>query len=310
MTCIKVLDVSSNQLDSLEGISAMGTLRCLELHLSNNRLRHLCGLGPLPSLLVLIVDHNRLTLASRRRYDADALTTTDDDKMHERFPSLQLRELVLDQTKLRRIGSNDGSKYRDAKSLQNALNDMKAEREMDALRRARGFLPQLMGMPVSGSPLSSLRRLSQMTLSDLSTNLRELHLENNSLHDLAFVRHLPKLTGLFAASNRISDITEVERLALNGLPRLRRLDLSANPVCRTPLYRLTVIQALPTLRSLDHIVVTLEERQKVDSLAVTRVINRFGSFAMIDEATSMPVNASTPAGLSVKTLGFDNGNYY
>lgn len=90
-----------------------------------------------------------------------------------------------------------------------------------------------------------------MTLSDLSTNLRELHLENNSLHDLAFVRHLPKLTwdllfrdslvlcyplrGLFAASNRISDITEVERLALNGLPKLRRLDLSANPVCRTPL---------------------------------------------------------------------------
>lgn len=31
---------------------------------------------------------------------------------------------------------------------------------------------------------------------------------------------------------------------------------------------------------------------------------------MIDEATSMPVNASTSAGLSVKTLGFDNGNYY
>ncbi|KAF4714155.1 leucine rich repeat containing 9, partial [Perkinsus olseni] len=328
-----------------------------ELHLNNNRLHHLRGLGFLPRLLVLTLNNNRLNLASEVLSGLRDAASVDPGRMkvYNRFLSLQvlelgfnkitdlstlqatfpcgetlkilhlqgnelteiepntslcqyaaLCELVLDHAKLRHVRSY----ARESTSLSTAIIEMRTKREMAAFRRTQGVLPRhLLEVTMKSPLLTPLRTINLEGPTGLSVNLRELHLEHNNLHDLAFVADLPKLTGLFVASNRISQIMEVERLALNRLPKLRRLDLSANPVCRTPLYRLTVIQALPNLRALDRVVINIGERQKADSLAVTRVMNRLGSLMIDDEDSSLPTNASASTGLSVRTLGFDNSNY-
>ncbi|KAF4660518.1 leucine rich repeat containing 9 [Perkinsus olseni] len=327
-----------------------------ELHLNNNRLHHLGGLGSLPRLLVLTLNNNRLDLASEGLSGLLDAASVDPGRMkvYNRFLSLQvlelgfnkitnlstlraafpcgetlkvlhlqgnelteiepsttlcqyaeLCELVLDHAKLRQIRSY----AREITSLSTAIIEMRAKREMAAFRRTQGVLPRhLLEVTMKSPLLTPLRTINLAGPTGLSVNLRELHLEHNNLHDLAFVGDLPKLTGLFVASNRISQIMEVERLALNRLQKLRRLDLSANPVCRTPLYRLTVIQALPNLRALDRVVINIGERQKADSLAVTRVMNRLGSLMIDNEDSSLPTNASASTGLSVRTLGFDNSN--
>ncbi|KAF4692461.1 leucine rich repeat containing 9 [Perkinsus olseni] len=326
-----------------------------ELHLNNNRLHHLRGLGSLPRLLVLTLNNNRLELASEGLSGHRDPVDTGRMKVYNRFLSLQvlelgfnkitdistlqatfpcgetlkilhlqgnelteiepntslcqyaeLCELVLDHAKLRHVRSY----AREITSLSTAIIEMRAKREMAAFRRTQGVLPRhLLEVTMKSPLLTPLRTINLEGPTGLSVNLRELHLEHNNLHDLAFVGDLPKLTGLFVASNRISQIMEVERLALNRLQKLRRLDLSANPVCRTPLYRLAVIQALPNLRALDRVVINFGERQKADSLAVTRVMNRLGSLMIDDEDSSLPTNASASTGLSVRTLGFDNSNY-
>ncbi|KAF4687573.1 leucine rich repeat containing 9 [Perkinsus olseni] len=323
-----------------------------ELHLNNNRLHHLGGLGFLPRLLVLTLNNNRLDLASEVLSGLRDAASVDPGRMkvYNRFLSLQelgfnkitdlstlqatfpcgetlkilhlqgnelteiepntslcqyaeLCELVLDHAKLRHVRSY----AREITSLSTAIIEMRAKREMAAFRRTQGVLPRhLLEVTMKSPLLTPLRTINLAGPTGLSVNLREIHLEHNNLHDLAFVGDLPKLTGLFVASNRISQIMEVERLALNRLQKLRRLDLSANPVCRTPLYRLTVIQALPNLRALDRVVISFGERQKADSLAVTRVMNRLGSLMIDDEDSSLPTNASASTGLSVRTLGFDN----
>ncbi|KAF4713367.1 leucine rich repeat containing 9, partial [Perkinsus olseni] len=287
-----------------------------ELHLNNNRLHHLRGLGSLPRLLVLTLNNNRLELASEGLSGHRDPVDTGRMKVYNRFLSLQvlelgfnkitdistlqatfpcgetlkilhlqgnelteiepntslcqyaeLCELVLDHAKLRHVRSY----AREITSLSTAIIEMRAKREMAAFRRTQGVLPRhLLEVTMKSPLLTPLRTINLEGPTGLSVNLRELHLEHNNLHDLAFVGDLPKLTGLFVASNRISQIMEVERLALNRLQKLRRLDLSANPVCRTPLYRLAVIQALPNLRALDRVVINFGERQKADSLAVTR----------------------------------------
>eukprot|EP01061_Rhynchopus_euleeides_P005092 TRINITY_DN14333_c0_g2_i1.p1 TRINITY_DN14333_c0_g2~~TRINITY_DN14333_c0_g2_i1.p1 ORF type:complete len:1537 (+),score=690.35 TRINITY_DN14333_c0_g2_i1:257-4612(+) len=92
--------------------------------------------------------------------------------------------------------------------------------------------------------------------------LRDLRVEDNMVKQLDHLRHLPNLNRLFLTSNRISDVSELEKL--DGLDRLSEAYLTGNAVARKTLYRPTLIHRLPNCVVIDGREVLPEEKEKAD----------------------------------------------
>lgn len=108
---------------------------------------------------------------------------------------------------------------------------------------------------------NKIRALDAQSLASLSS-LRELRLEENGLRTLDHLVGLPQLTTLAAGSNRISEVSDLDKLEV--MPCLQHLTLTNNAVARKQLYRPALVRRLPSLRLIDSREVTLEERERVE----------------------------------------------
>ena len=85
----------------------------------------------------------------------------------------------------------------------------------------------------------------------------------NEIDNLEPLQHCRNLTGLLLRQNKISDFGQLSYL--QGLPHLRSLTLSGNPIAEAPNYRDTVISMLPQITKLDDIEITESERRNAGS---------------------------------------------
>ncbi|XP_069709217.1 protein phosphatase 1 regulatory subunit 42 isoform X2 [Phaenicophaeus curvirostris] len=74
------------------------------------------------------------------------------------------------------------------------------------------------------------------TLRSLAKSLSVLNISNNNIDKLEELAVLENLTYLRAVDNQLQDTEDLE-VVLNKWTKLRRMDITGNPVCRKPKYR-------------------------------------------------------------------------
>ena len=97
-------------------------------------------------------------------------------------------------------------------------------------------------------------------------NVEVMSLSVNKITSLRDFVHCKKLTELYLRKNLISDLSEVQYLT--GLENLHVLWLLENPCAEHAQYRQYVIKVLPNLVRLDNTVITSEEREAAQSIAI------------------------------------------
>lgn len=119
-------------------------------------------------------------------------------------------------------------------------------------------------------------------------NLELLSLSVNDIDEIGALSGCSSLTELYLRRNKVQDINQV--LHLSRLPHLQVLNLSDNPICRDSNYRSFVVAAIPSLRVLDDVRVTPEERQNA-----TQIFPQLAFFAPPSSAYAMPRGGAAPA---------------
>jgi hypothetical protein len=241
------LDLSSLRLRDLADLITSSNFPALRaINVDHNLLADLSPLSRLPSLISLRACHNRVSsllpkaspplgepvgLESLTALEAlhlanNLLTSLAPLRL---FPLLSLR--VLD------LQDNDISKVEGLDCFSN-LRELNLDRN-----KLRGFEP------------ASLASLSQ---------LRTLSVEENGVRSLQHLPPLHRLSLARFASNRITDVADIERIA--ALPSLLDLTLANNPLSRKQMYRATVIFRVTSLTQLDNKDISQDERERVDML--------------------------------------------
>jgi len=105
--------------------------------------------------------------------------------------------------------------------------------------------------------------------------LKWIMLSNNHVARIQPDLHeaIPNLEVLVLANNRISLLSEIDKLA--GFKRLKLLNLADNPVRNQRHYRLYVIHKIPPLELLDYDRVRQKERKEADSLFSSQTGKQF-----------------------------------
>lgn len=92
--------------------------------------------------------------------------------------------------------------------------------------------------------------LDPMTLRALAGSLCVLNINNNNIDELRDLAVLNELQHFSAADNKLHNMEELENV-LSHWPHLVQMDLSGNPVCKTPKYRDCLIIVCKKLVILD-----------------------------------------------------------
>jgi Leucine-rich repeat (LRR) protein len=246
---VSELDLSSNKIrDTANCITGevFGNLRVLNL--DNNMISDLSGLTGLSVLAVLRLNHNRIESLG-----------PDKPPRGPEAPMCGLQ--TLSSLEVLQLGFNDihtlsACKFLPLGSLKVLFlqgNDITRLDGLESLSQVRELVLDK----------NKIRHVDFGALLSL-INLRELRVEENGLKSLSNFTPLPRLQALHLGSNRIADMSDMDKLT--ALPCLLDLTLSNNPIARKQLYRATAIQKLPTLRILDNKEITVEERDRVDVL--------------------------------------------
>ncbi|GAB9473043.1 hypothetical protein Gpo141_00010206 [Globisporangium polare] len=157
----------------------------------------------------------------------------------------------------------------------------------------------LSSLKINGNSLENLSGLSGLTsliileasrnnienLSSLSgetSKLEHLELQENKISSLDGIESLSALSSLALQQNNIDSLEALEKLSL--LPNLSDLELSGNPVAEIENYRLLLILQLPSLKKLDGVVITEDERLATADLKQQREEAEIAASAMEDEA--------------------------
>jgi hypothetical protein len=103
---------------------------------------------------------------------------------------------------------------------------------------------------------------------DTLVHLSQLSVEDNDIQSLAGLEKLVNLMELYVCNNRVSILKEVQHL--KELPKLIIVDLSGNPLCKHPQYRLYLVYYLRKLKVLDGIGVDAKEQAAARDMARRR----------------------------------------
>ncbi|XP_009993896.1 PREDICTED: protein phosphatase 1 regulatory subunit 42 [Chaetura pelagica] len=98
------------------------------------------------------------------------------------------------------------------------------------------------------------------TLSSLAKSLSVLNISNNNIDELEELAVLENLSYLTAVDNKLQHMKDLE-VALTKWTKLRRMDLTGNPICHKPKYRDRIVVQSQTLESLDGKEIKEMERQ-------------------------------------------------
>ncbi|NXW59611.1 PPR42 phosphatase, partial [Eurystomus gularis] len=109
-------------------------------------------------------------------------------------------------------------------------------------------------------PLGEKLRFDPRSLGSLAKSLSVLNISNNNIDVLEELAVLENLSSLTAADNQLQHMQDLE-VVLNKWTKLRRMDLTGNPVCHQPKYRDRIVVHSQTLESLDGKDIKEVERQ-------------------------------------------------
>jgi len=216
-----------------------------ELSLEGNPFSDMKNVGPLSKLMVLRLNRTRIDL------EKGVVGETDDIGGLGTMPHLQVLEIAS-------CGISDISHF--ARIPLGMLRILHLQGNEIIKIDGLSHLEQLRELVLDRN---KIRQFDELSFDGLKS-LRELRLDENAIKTLDNLGPLPRLHALHLAANRISELTEVEKL--RNLRQVVTLHLSQNPVTRKPLYRATVINAVKHIRAVDGREVTDEEREKVDQL--------------------------------------------
>ncbi|NXH39752.1 PPR42 phosphatase, partial [Dicaeum eximium] len=99
-------------------------------------------------------------------------------------------------------------------------------------------------------PLGEKLLFDPVSLNSLAKSLSVLNISNNNIDELEELGVLEKLSYLKAVDNQLKHLKDLDAV-LKKWPKLRRIDLTGNPVCQKPKYKDAIILLSPSLESLD-----------------------------------------------------------
>lgn len=239
---LRQLDLSGCKLRSIENMFTAELFpRLLELNISNNLFTNFCMFGYLP--MVAKVDLSRNKVESFQTSSRASMPLPNVEILNMGFnvltslyglPQVQLRSLRIFNISHNLINRID---------LVESLSNL---RELDASHNKLRVVDRKLDLP----------------------NLRSANFENNGLKNLNFLEGLLWLQAIRAQNNRISEISDVEKI--QSLPNLLELSLIPNPIERKAGYRLGIIRKFPSLVFLDGKEVSDEER--MDQIEIKRPV--------------------------------------
>ena len=116
-------------------------------------------------------------------------------------------------------------------------------------------------------------KIQQIEGLDALSSLMQLSLEDNEIESLSGLSNVSTLLELYLGNNKLADIRQV--LQLRPLPKLIILDLSGNPVCSRPEYRLYSIFHVKRLKVLDGLGVESSEQNAANETYSGRLTDEF-----------------------------------
>jgi hypothetical protein len=155
------------------------------------------------------------------------------------------------------------------------------------------FLPNLRELVLDSSTIVSirdlgvgLRQLTTLSLNDCGltdldgigvlTGLIQLSLMDNLIADVAPLAMHENIEDLNLRNNQLSDISIAD--ALSSCPNLHSLQLSLNPICQAPHYRLVIASLIGNLKMLDNSPVD-PTAQKVTSIMILGAASAMSALA-------------------------------
>jgi len=259
------------------------------LNVSRNRLRGLEPVGALRHLLHLNASHN-LLIRSQNFTAPDGLETC--DMSYNMLAELGdwkvhrfLRELNLRGNYIGYIG-NGLLGNKELRLLDLSENLILQIRNLEHL--------ELRTLSLAQNKLSSVEGVQSLT------KLHSLDVRHNNITTIEALhaQDIPRLRKLRVSENRISQMREVDQLA--DFRFLSELYLNPNPVSQLPQYRAQVLHRLPRLRSLDAEQVSPEERVKTEVIYGADVETRREIFEqLLPEETFVDRRLMTEAAIAL-----------
>ncbi|NXW75095.1 PPR42 phosphatase, partial [Hirundo rustica] len=121
-----------------------------------------------------------------------------------------------------------------------------------------------------------------VSLNSLAKSLSVLNISNNNIDELEELAILENLSYLKAVDNQLKHIKDLE-VVLKKWTKLRRIDLTGNPICQTPKYKDRIIVQSLTLEYLDGKEIQEMERRFLINWKAARDAREKSNERMTDE---------------------------
>ncbi|NXC95612.1 PPR42 phosphatase, partial [Certhia familiaris] len=131
-------------------------------------------------------------------------------------------------------------------------------------------------------PLGEKLLFDPVSLNSLAKSLSVLNISNNNIDELEELAVLENLSYLKAVDNRLKYMKDLE-VVLKKWTKLRRIDLTGNPICQKPKYKDGIIVQSPTLESLDGKEIHEMERRFLMNWKASRAARKKSNERMTDE---------------------------
>ncbi len=285
---LRELDISNLRLrDVCHAFSGGAFGNLCEVNLDNNLLQNVDGLRTLPNLHVLRLNNNRLDCAIFCEHNDHDLHHSKKKLCDCCFPQLEVLQLGGNQ-----IASVRGLQLAGLQSLKTLFLQDNTLSKIEGLIK----LPNLQELILDGNRIKYLDHAALQHI----RGLRELRIDDNGLRSLQHLCVSSNIAVLHAANNRISDIVDIDHLAVLK-DTLTELVLSGNPVARKGVYRSYTVMRFPLLQMLDGLPVSSEERSQAEAQYTIGSLQAAGIFVPSEYA-----GMDNP--LSLESSGLEPGN--
>ncbi|XP_066061171.1 protein phosphatase 1 regulatory subunit 42 isoform X3 [Chamaea fasciata] len=134
-------------------------------------------------------------------------------------------------------------------------------------------------------PLGEKLLFDPVSLNSLAKSLSVLNISNNNIDELEELAVLENLSYLKAVDNRLKHTKDLE-VVLKKWTKLRRIDLTGNPICQKPKYKDRIIVQSLTLEFLDGKEIKEMERRFLINWKASRAARKKNNERMTDEPTA------------------------
>ncbi|KAK7093650.1 hypothetical protein V1264_007356 [Littorina saxatilis] len=265
------LDIHERGVTDISILKSFIHLRYVDV--SKNALKDISPLSALTHMLTLKADENLLTSPHLEEMPFLQVASFSHNRINttEGINHPMLEHLILSNNIITQVTGLDAMKLTRLHTLELRGNKLEST---DGI-----YLPNIKNLFLGANVIKRVEGLGRCT------GLTTLHLRDNQLENLdGFTEDLKELQYINLRGNLVTSVKEAAKL--KGLPFLRALVLSENPVAEEDDYRLEVLIALRSLERLDKDEFTDEERTEAEEIFETRKAEAEAAEANEDGANS------------------------